>query len=124
MAIVPQRVAGIIAVTIDGVAYVVRGKCSYRCNQVTRETIKGQSGVVGYKEVPQAGRISFNLSDSGGISVALLNSLTASTVTAQLANGKGVTGTGMWVVEDQDVDTEEGSFDCAFEGPLVEEFSL
>lgn len=124
MAIVPQRVAGIVAMSIDGVAYTVRGKCTYRVSQVERETIRAQSGIAGFKEMPIQGRIAASLQDAGGLSVALLNFLTSSTITLQLANGKGVTGTGMWQVETPDVDTEEGTFDIAFEGALVEEFSL
>lgn len=124
MAIQPQRVAGIIALSIDGISYAVKGACKYRCNLVTRETVKAQSGIPGYKEMPQAGRIEANLVDSGDLSVALLAGITNSTVTAQLANGKAVTGAGMWQVEDIESDTEEGTLNVAFEGPLVEEFPL
>lgn len=124
MAILPGRLAGIVALQIDGVSFVVRGGAKYRANNVERETIRAQSGIPGYKEMPMAGRIEAVLSDAGDLSVGLLGSLTLSTVTMQLANGKGVTGAAMWVVESQEVETEEGQFSIAFEGPLVEEFAL
>lgn len=124
MAIIPQRVAGIVAMSIDGVSYVVRGKCTYRCSSVERETVRAQSGIAGFKEMPMQGRISASLQDAGDLLVAALNLLTVSTVTVQLANGKGVTGAPMWQVEGLEVDSEEGTFDIAFEGPLVEEFSF
>lgn len=124
MAIIPQRVAGIVAVSIDGVSYAVKGSCKYRCNVVTRSTVEAQSGIPGYKEMPKAGRIAMTLMDAGDLSVALVAGITNSTVTAQLANGKGVSGAGMWFVDDAEADSEEGTFEAAFEGPLVEEFPL
>lgn len=124
MAIIPSKIGGMVAFAIDGISYNVSGQCTYRPSTVERTSKVGQSGIAGYKEMPMVGRISAKIFDAAELNVGLLNLLTNVTVTVQLANGKGVTGAGMWQVEATDVDTEEGEFDIAFEGPLVEEFSI
>jgi hypothetical protein len=124
MAIVPGLIAGTAILSVDGQSYVVRGKLAYKPNRVSRETIVGQSGIAGYKEMPMAGAISMTLSDAGGLVVGDFNRMTGVTVTAQLANGKGITGAGMWQTGEIEVDTEEGTFDVHFEGDRVEEFTL
>lgn len=124
MAIIDNRVAGIVAVSIDGVSYAVKGSCKYRCNPTTKSTVEAQSGIVGFKEMPKAGRIAMTLMDAGDLSVAAVAAITSSTITVQLANHKGVSGAGMWFVDDAEADAEEGTFEAAFEGRLVEEFPL
>src|SRR5882762_5677732 len=95
----PRRLAGIVALSIDGVAYDVVSDCVYMPTMVKRETIKGQSRVEGFSEMPQEGYIAATIRDNGSLSVAFLNSLTSSLLMVQPANGKTVIGTGMWNVE-------------------------
>jgi hypothetical protein len=124
MAITPGLIAGIATLSINGQSYVVRGKLAYKPSRVARESKIGQSGVAGFKEMPVTGAISMTLSDAGGLTVIDFNRMTDVTVTAQLANGKGVSGAGMWQTGEIEVDTEEGTFDVTFEGDRVEEFLL
>jgi hypothetical protein len=124
MAITPGLIAGVATLSVNGQSFFVRGKLAYKPSRVTRESKTGQSGVAGYKEMPVTGSISMTLSDAGGLTVGDFNRMTDVTVTAQLANGKGVTGSPMWQTGEIEVDTEEGTFDVTFEGDRVEEFAL
>src|SRR5579875_3037520 len=104
-----MRLAGVVAFTINGATWNVVGDLEYSPTTVLRETIKGQSAVEGYSEMPQEGSISANLRDQGGTTVYSLNQLANATIIAQLANGKTVYGTPMWQVGEIDVNTQEGS---------------
>jgi len=100
---------------------MVEGDVKYKVSTKKRETLIGYDGVHGYKETYVAGSISMSLRDYGGLTVADFNSMTDVTVVLTLANGKVVTGKGMWTIEDQEVDTAEAKFDVKFEGPSVTE---
>lgn len=116
MADTTNRVAGIATFKIDGVQYMLEGKLEYSDMLVTRETKKGQDTVHGYGEKPEAPYIAGTFRDSGSINVQSLNSVTNSTISAKLANGKLIIGRNMWQVGEIKVDTEEGTFDIRFEG--------
>jgi Phage tail tube protein len=113
------RIAGVAALTINGAAWNVVGDLEYGPTTVTRETMKGQTQVEGYSEMPQQGSITANLRDQGSTTIFSLNQLTNATIIAQLANGKTVYGTPMWQVGEIAVNTQEGSFKITFEGPSV-----
>ncbi|HEX3984577.1 MAG TPA: phage tail tube protein [Acidisoma sp.] len=113
------RLAGVAALTIDGAPWNVVGDLEYSPTVVTRETIKGQTQVEGYSEMPQQGSISANLRDQGGTTVNSLNLMTNVTVIAQLANGKTVYGDAMWQVGEIAVNSQEGTFKITFEGASV-----
>ena len=113
--------AGTASVTVDGTTYMVEGAFKYRPSTVKRETLTGMDGVHGYKETPVAGAISMSLRDAGDFLVATVNGMRNVTVVAQLANGKLITGSGMWSVDDQEVDSADAKFDVRFEGLTVTE---
>jgi hypothetical protein len=116
-----QRLAGVIAVTVDGTSYDVVGDWAYSVTTVKRETLSGQTRVEGYSEMPVSGFQSGKLRDNGAFSVAAFNALTNSTVIAQAANGKTIYGAGMWTTEVSEVNTAEGSFSVKFEGGSITE---
>lgn len=116
-----RRLAGIASINVDGTAYDLVGDLVYSVSTVTRTTLMGQDGVHGYSEMPFAGHIAFQMRDNGGFAVQGFNGLTNSTVSAVLANGKSVVGTGMWCVETQEVKTVEGLFEIRFESDTVQE---
>lgn len=116
MAIDPNRLAGEAELTVDGQTYMVAGDFKYSPGSVTRETLIGQDQVHGYKEMPRAPFISASLRDSGGLTVAALNTMTSVTISAILSNSKQVIGRGMWTVEAQEVDTQEAKLEVKFEG--------
>lgn len=121
MADTTNRLAGVAYLSVDGQSYMVAGEITYKVSSVKRETLSGPSGVQGYSEMPIPGSISVSLRDAGSLTVANFNAMTNVTVTAELANGKTIIGSGMWTVESQEVKTGEATFDVKFEGPTVEE---
>ncbi|AIO44707.1 phage tail tube protein [Burkholderia cenocepacia] len=116
-----QLLAGITNAKIDGVTYQLEGKARYRVAKVKRDSLMGQDGFHGFKEMPLPGSIKMSLRDSGGLSIADFNAMRNSTVVLELANGKIVTGRNMGTVEAEEVDTEEATFEVSFEGPEVTE---
>lgn len=116
-----NRLAGTAEVTVDGVTIMVAGQFKYSPSTVKRETLTGMDTVHGYKEKPVAGFISCQVRDSGGTTVADFNGQTNVTVTAMLANGKTIIGSGLWTVEAQEVDSEDAVFDVRWEGTSVTE---
>lgn len=116
-----NRLAGTAQVTVDGVTIMVAGQFKYSPSTIKRETLTGMDTVHGYKEKPVAGFISCQVRDSGGTTVADFNGQTNVTVTAVLANGKTIIGSGLWTVEAQEVDSEDAVFDVRWEGTSVTE---
>lgn len=116
MANTTNRVGGTVFITVDGTSYLARGEFSYNCSLVERETVKGSDGIHGYIEKPFSPFIEGSLTNSGGLDVQSLNSITASTVNLQLANGKTVIGRNMWTTEPQDVSADDGKVKIRFEG--------
>ena len=116
-----KRLAGVLALEIDGTAYTVVGEVTYVLSQMSRETLIGVNGVHGYKEMPVAGSIKARLRDSGSFSAAMFGGLTSSTVTVKAANGKTISGVGMWNNAVVEVDPIEGTFEVEFQGNAVKE---
>jgi hypothetical protein len=121
MADTTNRLAGVAYIYVDGQSYMLAGDISYSVSSVKRTTLSGPSGVQGYSEEPIPGSISGTFRDAGSLSVAKFNAMTNVSVMLELANGKVVTGTGMWTVDSQEVKSAEATFDVKFEGPTVEE---
>ncbi|WP_419900690.1 phage tail tube protein [Roseomonas sp. USHLN139] len=114
-----RRLAGTAYLFVDGVQYPIASEPSYRVSTVTRTTLTGMSGVDGYSETPQPGFIAATLRDGPLVSMSDFQDMTNVSVTLQLANGKRVSGTGMWTVETQEVNSTEGTFSVRFEGEDV-----
>jgi hypothetical protein len=102
----------------------VAGDLEYSPSTVSRETLKGQTAVEGYSEMPQQGYMSMRLRDRADETVYSLNGKTASTIIAQLANGKTVYGYGLWQTGEIGVNTQEATFTIRFEGPSVVESTI
>lgn len=118
----PNRIAGTAFITINGVSFSISGEAAYRVSGTTRETLTGQDGVHGYSEKPTAGRISFKGRDASNVQIGQLNEETNQTVVLVLANGKTVVGRNMWRVGDPiEVNTEDATFPCDWEGTDVKE---
>ncbi|WP_157218671.1 phage tail tube protein [Flavisphingomonas formosensis] len=122
MATDPNRLAGTAYIAVDGQSYAIVGEGTYRPDQETRESLPGQDGIHGYKAMPAPGRISWRGRDQGGVSLKSLGDAGNVTITLELANGKTVVGRNMWRVGDPlEVNTEEATYEAAFEGPEVRE---
>lgn len=116
-----NRLAGVCTFTVDGVNYMMAGDFSYKLSGVSRETLKGQDGVHGYKEQIEQGYIGGTIRDAGGVSMADLNGMSNVTLVLQLANGKTVIGRNMWRTENPENKTTEATIDLKWEGPSVTE---
>jgi hypothetical protein len=111
-----NRIAGLAYISVDGVTYLLSGDLTYSPGSVKRESLTGQDQVHGYSEMPRAPFISGTFRDAGSLTVADFNSMTNVTLSLELANGKQVTGRGMWTVDAQEVKTQEGTFEVKWEG--------
>lgn len=116
-----SALAGIAYLTVSGRRMRVVGELRYAVAKKTRETLKGQDGVHGFKETPAQGYIAATVRTDGALKMKTVNDWTDETVVAELANGKVVVGRNMWTVEQEEVNTEEGSFPLRFESDDVEE---
>lgn len=124
MANTTKRLAGVTKLTIDGTAYNVT-ECTYRTGSVKRETISSlNSAAAGYKETLTPGMIKVTILDSAGFAMTLFNGLTSSTVVVEAANGKAISGAGMWSTEPQEVNAAEGRAEVTFEGPPLTETGI
>lgn len=119
-----RRLAGIVSFTIDGDTWDAVGDVEYVTSNVARETIKGQSRVEGFSEMPTQGAIAAKLRDRGDETVFSLNTKTNSTIIIQAANGKTIYGAGMWQVGEISVNTQEASFSIRFESDNVQEHTV
>jgi len=120
-----SRLAGIISFTIDGDTWAVVGPLEYVATDVEVTTLKGQSGVEGYSEMPCEGTISAKLRDRGDEAVASLSAKRNATLVAVAANGKTIYGSGMWRTgTPPKVNTQDGTFDIEFAGPSVTEATV
>jgi hypothetical protein len=119
-----QRLAGVTSVNIDGTAYNIT-ECTYRVGMVKRETIASlNSGAAGYKELLQGGHIKLTVLDSAGFAMGFFSGLTNSTVVINAANGKSISGSGLWVLEAVEVNAAEGRGEVTFEGPPLTETGI
>ena len=113
--------AGALTMTIAGVNYEVVDSVTYGLSTRERETLKSISGISGYKEMPIPGFIGAKLRDNSAITVFTFQSMINVSVVVSVANGKTISGTGMWNIKAIEVDPIEGVFEVRFEGPLVAE---
>lgn len=118
----PNRLAGTMYATIDGKQHMVTGEGSYTVASAARETLKGQSGIHGFSEMPAAGKMSWKGRDGADQSIAALNDAVDATIVFELANGKIIIGRNMWRAGDPiTVNTEDATFEAEFEGADVTE---
>ena len=113
--------AGALDMTIAGTSYEVVDGVKYGLSTRERETLKSISGVTGYKETPIPGYIEATLRDAGTISLISFQNMVNTSIKVGVANGKSISGAGMWNIKALEVDPIEGTFEVRFEGPLVAE---
>ncbi|MBX6382079.1 MAG: phage tail tube protein [Microbispora sp.] len=121
MADTSRRLAGLAWLSIDGVSYPVVSDPAWRVASVTRETLVSMGAVDGYKETIVPGFIEATIRDTASTTVRGFQDMTSVSVTLRLANGKQVSGTGMWTTEAVEVNSTDATFKVRFEGQDVEE---
>jgi hypothetical protein len=110
--------------TINGDAWDVVSDLVWNAVTVVRETLKGQTAVEGFSEMPTQGFIGATLRDRPDYPVQNFNQMTNVEVIVLQANGKQIYGAGMWNTEVGEVRTQEGTFTVRFEGPQVTEQTI
>ena len=116
----PNRLAGVTSFSINGVTYKVADDVTWMPANIKRESLKSLSGPTpGYSETFEPGMIGAKLYDAFDLSVTALMDMSNVTVQVEAANGKVVTGSGMWILDTPTVSGKEGSFEVKFEGPSV-----
>lgn len=112
----PNRVAGILELTINGLVYLARGEFSHRCSGVNqREAVMGADGRVhGYTEAPLEPMIEGTITDSAGLSTGALAASDGISAALKLGNGKVVTGIDLWYAGDGTVNDSTGEFPVKF----------
>lgn len=109
-----NRRAGVLTGSIAGNVFdIVETK--YSLSSVKRETLVGQSGVTGYKEMPVPGSITLTIRDAKGYSAKQFEAMTTVDIALLLANGKSVVAQNAWCTEAIEVDTLEATFEVKFE---------
>ena len=114
--------AGIATMTLNGDAWDVVSDLAWQASTVARETLKGQTAVEGYSEMPTQCWITAKLRDRAGASVGdLMNQGGSITCIVMQANGKTISGANMWCTELSEVETQSATFTVKFENGYVVE---
>ena len=117
----PQRpLAGAASLTVDGVSFNITAS-DFRCSVFKAETLKGQTKVEGYSELPMEGFISATVRLLPNQSSADLIGARGATVVLVRRSGQTVYGADMWQTEDGGTNTLDGTMQVKFEGALVTE---
>jgi hypothetical protein len=113
-----RRLAGDANLAINGTYYDFE-EASYDTNDELVETLKALNCVPGYKSTPIAGYIEITMYDNGKFDTIMFNRMRNVNITIELANGKGIIGTGMWQVGPINPKASTGTFDIRFEGDVM-----
>ena len=116
------RIAGVAYLKADGIQLPLRGNFTVSPSQVERAMLAGQDGVHGYSEMPRVPFIEGDVSLTADVTVAQLESFVASTVTAELANGKTYVLQGGVTTAAFALNTKDGLTRVRFEGITCTEF--
>lgn len=116
-----KRVAGIIAVKVNGEQLLAKGNYTYNLGQPKRDAVVGADGTHGYKETPQVSFIEGEITDRSDISLESLVLTKDATITLELGNGKIIVLRDAWFAGEGTGNTEEGNVSVRFEGMSAEE---
>ena len=115
-----RPLAGAASLTVDGEPYNITAS-DFRVSAYKAETLKGQTQVEGYSEMPMEGFISATVRLQPNQDSSRLVSARSVTVVLVRRSGQTVYGAGMWQTEDAGTNTMDGTMQVKFEGPLVTE---
>ncbi|MDI2091623.1 phage tail tube protein [Commensalibacter oyaizuii] len=120
MASTQGAIGGYATLTIDGEVWNAEN-IKYKTSGFKRETVVAQTAVAGFTKMPTQGSISATLIDRKDKPIAEIMGKETATVIVRLVNGKVITGNQMWLVEQPELNTQEGKFEVNFEGDDVSE---
>lgn len=117
------RTAGTAYVKLDGNQLQLGGTLTIQPWSAERAGVAGLSGITGYKETPIIPYIEVEMVKDPNLSLALLASITNSTVTAETADGTNYVLSNAWSSGQAQLDAAEGKVTVKFEGLSCDEFS-
>lgn len=115
-----QRRGGIIQVQIQGEIVDAKGNFTYNLGRPKREAIVGADRIHGFMEKPQVGFIEGEITDRGTLDLDKIVTLTGSTITLELANGKVILLRDAYYAAEGTGNTDEGNVQVRFEGDAEE----
>lgn len=118
-----QKLAGIILFKVDGVQYRAKGNFEYNLGKPKRDALIGADEIHGFKETVQVPYIQGEITDSADLNLEALVTLSDSTVTLQLGNGKVILLRNAWFAGEGTANTEEANIGVRFEGKSGEEIT-
>jgi len=116
-----RRVGGILFFKVNGELFQAKGEFTYNINPVKRESVVGQDGVHGYKEVPTAVFVEGSITDSDELDLEAFQAIKDATVTLEVANGKVYQWREAFYAADGDVTSSEGEIQVRYEGITARE---
>jgi hypothetical protein len=109
-----QRIGGTLYVTIDGVAYSLRGSWTVTPTNLKREDVAGPDGTNAFTETPTVPGAKGDLMTVPGLSLLALQAITNSTVSISLANGTTYVLANAWTKPPFEADTADGKVGIEF----------
>lgn len=122
MASTQGLIGGSGTLTIDGEVWNAKD-IKYMVSGVKRETVLAQTGIAGFTETPVQGSITATLIDRRDRTLSELMGKENATVIVRMNTGKVATGNGVWLVEQPELNTAEGTYDIKFEGDVTEDIA-
>lgn len=112
-----KRVAGIVYVKMDGAQLEV-GEAGVEAplTDMMRETVKGTTGVAGFKETHRTPSMKVTAIFRDDFPLEKVREGTDLTVTAEFPNGKVYTLSGAYVVGEPSAKSSDGTVELEFEG--------
>ena len=111
-----KRVAGIAYIKVDGQQLEVSGGIEAAIGDVQRETVKGLSGVAGFKETHRTPSVKLSAIFRDDFPMAKVAEGTDMTVTAEFPNGKTYTLSSAFLVGEPTAKADDGTIELEFEG--------
>lgn len=111
-----KRVAGIAYIKVDGAQLEVSGGIECAIGENTRETVKGLSGVAGYKETHRTPSVKLSAIFRDDFPMDQVIDGTDMTITAEMPNGRVYTLSGAFLVGEPTAKADDGVIDLEFEG--------
>lgn len=111
-----KRVAGICYIKVDGSQLEVSGGVEAPVGEVTREAVKGQGGVAGFKEETRVPFVKLSAIFRDDFPMDKVAKATDMTVTAEYPNGKVYTLSDAFMVGEPSAKADDGTIELEFNG--------
>jgi hypothetical protein len=111
-----SRRGGLLQLQINGDVHDAKGNYEINMGKPKKETIVGADRVHGYKSMPQAARITGEITDAPTLSLEEIADLKDATIAVQIGTGKTYTMTNAWNVADGTLNTDEGNIPVDIQG--------